>query len=215
LKLKLTLITVLLAVASMAHAQGVVSNLSIGAGFEGIFPASTLNKAPYLGGGYPTTQSTTNSIGAIGDIRYDFGRHSALGAAITVNRNTEYFADTYGYVSKVQSNNMEMIGTYIFRLPSNERVKPFAMFGGGMIRFSPNNDNNVGGVPAAVTKPAFAYGFGTDFKLSDHWSVRLQYRGLLRSSPDFKLSSSDPTNTFGTNLRAHVPEPSIQAVYHF
>ena len=64
-------------------------------------------------------------------------------------------------------------------------------------------------------KAAFDYGFGSDFKVNDHWSVRLQYRGLIRTDPDFKLASSDPTATFGTNLQLHVPEPSIQLVYHF
>jgi opacity protein-like surface antigen len=108
-----------------------------------------------------------------------------------------------------------MIGSYIFRMPANEHVKPFAMFGGGMVRFSPNNDNNAAGIPSAVTKPGFVYGFGSDFKFSDHWGFRLQYRGLVRTSPDYKLSSSDPTNTFGTGLKSNIAEPSIQLVYHF
>jgi opacity protein-like surface antigen len=60
-------------------------------------------------------------------------------------------------------------------------------------------------------KAAFAYGLGSDVKVNDRISVRLQYRGLLRSEPDFKLSSAP----FGTALRVHVPEPSIMVVYHF
>jgi opacity protein-like surface antigen len=211
LKLKLALFTTVLAFAGMAHAQGIVSNLSIGAGFEGIFPAATFTRAQTLAnftaGG---TQSSTNSIGAVADLRYDFGRHSAVGFSFTFNRNTEYFVTANVDNNHVQTNNSEMIGTYIFRLPANERVKPFALFGGGMVRFSPNNDFVTTGTPSSETKPAFAYGFGTDFKLSDHWGLRLQYRGLVRADPDFKL-----TPAFGTALRAHVPEPSIQAVYHF
>jgi opacity protein-like surface antigen len=90
------------------------------------------------------------------------------------------------------------------------------MFGGGMIRFSPvNGGYNNTGTPQADTKPAFAYGFGTDVKVSDHFAVRLQYRGLLHAAPDFKLTSSDPSVNFGTGLRTHVAEPSIQVVYHF
>jgi opacity protein-like surface antigen len=215
LKFKLTLITVVLALGSMAHAQGALSNLSIGVGFEGIFPASTAGRIPGNAGPLPTSQNTTNSIGAIADARYDFGKHSAVGFAFTLNRDTEYYTNSYGTTYHVQSNNGEMIGTYIYRLPANEHFKPFAMFGGGMVRFSPNNDNNAAGIPSAVTKPAFAYGFGSDFKMSDHWGFRLQYRGLVRTSPDYKLSSSDPTNTFGTGLRSNVAEPSIQVIYHF
>jgi opacity protein-like surface antigen len=214
LKFKLTLIIVVLALASMAHAQGALSNLSIGVGFEGVFPATTAGEIS-INGPFPTSQHTTNSVGAIADARYDFGKHSAVGFAFTLNRDTEYYNNPQGTPYHVQSNNGEMIGTYIFRLPANEHVKPFAMFGGGMIRFSPNNDNNAAGIPSAVTKPAFAYGFGSDFKMSDHWGFRLQYRGLVRTSPDYKLSSSDPTNTFGTGLKSNVAEPSIQVIYHF
>ena len=215
MKLKLIFITVL-AFGSMAYAQGIVSNLSVGLGFEGIFPASTFNKSSLNVNGFGNTQTSTNAIGAVGDVRYDFGRHSALGVAVTVNRNSEiFFNGEFGAATRVQTNNIETIGTYIFRLPANERVKPYAMFGGGMVRFSPNNNFTTGGTPQSSTKAAFAYGFGTDLKFSDRWALRLQYRGLLRPAPDFKLSSSDSSSTFGTGLRSHVAEPSIQLVYHF
>jgi opacity protein-like surface antigen len=212
LKLKLILFTVVLAFASMAHAQGIWSNLSIAGGAEGIFPASTFTKAATIANsGNGGAQDTTNSVGYVGDLRYDFGRHSAVGFSYTFNRNTEYFFSQTEVPNHIQTNNSEMIGTYIFRLPSNDRVKPFALFGGGLVRFQPNNDYITNGVPATDTKPAFAYGFGSDFKVSDHWALRLQYRGLIRAEPDFKLASSG----FGTSLRTHVPEPSLEVVYHF
>ena len=150
----------------MAHAQGLLSNLSIGAGFEGIFPAATVTKATSNLSGFPTTQWTTNSVGAVGDARYDFGHHSALDFSVTVNRDTEIFEDASQAVTRVQTNNAELIGSYIFRLPSNEKIKPYALLGGGVIRFSPNN-NFTGLTPSTESKPTFAYGFGTDFKLSD------------------------------------------------
>ena len=209
------MIVVVVALAGMAQAQGVMSNVSIGVGLQGVFAGSTYTKSTLNLGEYPTTQSTTNSVGALVDARYDFGRHSALGLAFTLNRNTEYFSNSYGTTYKVQTNNGEVIGTYIFRLPSNERVKPYAAFGGGLIRFNPNNNNNTGTNPSSSTKMAFAYGFGTDLKFNDKWAIRLAYRGLVRTSPNFKVSTSDPTETFGTNLKTHVAEPSIQLVYHF
>lgn len=215
MKLKLTLIAALFLLVGMAQAQGPLSNLSVGAGFEGIFPAATFNKTLVNSGDYPTTQYSTKSIGAIVDARYNFGRHSAIGMAFTLNRNTEYFANTYGTVTHVQTNNGEFIGSYIARLPGTERLKPFLLVGGGMVRFSPNNDFNTSGTPASTTKAAFAYGFGSDVRLSDSWGLRLQYRGIVRMAPDFKLSSSDMQSTFGSQLKSHVPEPSIQVVYHF
>jgi opacity protein-like surface antigen len=211
LKLKLILITVL-ALGSLAHAQGFVSNLSIGAGFQGIFPAATTTKGTASLSGFPNTQSTTNSIGIVADARYDFGRHSALDVSVTVNRNTEvFFNGETGNTDRVQTNNLEMIGSYVFRLPSNERIKPYALFGGGMVRFMPNNDYSTGLTPSSDMKAAFAYGLGSDVKVNDRIAIRVQYRGLLRSEPDFKLSSAP----FGTALRTHVPEPSVMVVYHF
>jgi opacity protein-like surface antigen len=214
LKLKLILIAIL-AFGSMAHAQGFVSHLSVGAGFEGIFPASTFTKSLAETNDYPNTQATTTSVGAVADVRYDFGHHSAFDIALTVNRSTElfYYSES-GNVSRIQSNNGEMIGSYIFRLPAKERVKPYFLLGGGLVRFSPNNNSYNTGIPSTDTKIAFAYGFGSDFKISDHWGLRLQYRGLLRTDPDFKLLNN-VNNAFGTGVKAHVPEPSIQIVYHF
>ncbi len=115
-------------------------------------------------------------MGVVADARYDFGHHSALDFSVTVNRNTEYFlqsaSDSFNsaFLTHVQTNNAEIIGSYIVRLPSNEHVKPYALLGGGVVRFSPNNNFTTGLSPSTDTKPAFAYGFGTDFKLSERWA---------------------------------------------
>ena len=213
MKSRLILITVL-ALGSLAHAQGFVSKLSLGVGLQGVFPGSTFknNEVTFAS----STQSATNSVGAIGDLRIDFGHHSALDLAVTVDRDSERFFTsgsfgTGGFLTRVQTNNAEIIGSYIFRLPSNEHVKPYFLLGGGAVRFSPNRAFTTAGVPQTDMKPAFAYGFGTDFPFGDHLALRLQYRGLVRSEPDFKLAAEP----FGTGLKTHVAEPSIQIVYHF
>ncbi len=214
MKLKLILIAVL-AFGSLAHAQGIASHLSIGVGFEGILPATTVTKALLETNSQPNVQTTTQSAGIVADGRYDFGRHSAFDVAVTINRNTELFY--YGYAfntGRIQTNNGEIIGSYIVLLPSKERVKPYFLVGGGVVHFSPNNNFQNTGTPGAQSKMAFAYGFGTDLKLTDRWAVRLQYRGLVRGEPDFNLLTN-PNNPFGTGLKTHVPEPSIQIVYHF
>ena len=212
MKAKLILIA-LLALGSVAHAQGFGSHISIGVGLEGIFPGSTFEKdaANFV---LPNTQSTTNSVGAVGDFRFDFGRHSALDVAVTVNRNSElFFNASTTALTRVQTNNAEIIGSFIFRLPANDFVKPYALVGGGVVRFSPNSAFTTGLVPETDTKAAFAYGFGADFPFSEHVALRLQYRGLVRSSPDFKLTAAG--ELFGTGLKTHVAEPSVQLVYHF
>jgi opacity protein-like surface antigen len=196
----------------MAHAQGFISNVSIGAGFQGIFPSGTFTKSLVESNQPGNTQATTNSVGYLGDARYDFGRHSALDLSVTFNRNSELFynGETTAF-TRVQANNLEFIGTYIIRLPTTEHLKPYFLVGGGAVHFSPNNNFTTEGTPASETKPAFAYGFGADLKMSDHWAVRLQYRGLLRADPQFGLAAEP----FGNMLKTHVVEPSVMVVYHF
>lgn len=224
MKFKLILITVV-AFGSMGLAQSKLDNLSIGVGIQGILPASTVDKASYRSGAgnSPAAQSTTDSAGVLIDARYDFGRHSAVGAAITISRASELFWDDTGAPSRIKNNNEEIIGTYIFRLPYNEFVKPYAMFGGGMVRFAPVSGYSANGTPETQMKAAFAYGFGTDIRVAEHWALRMQYRGLLRKEANFKLattsgngnSGSNSGTGFGTGLKTHVPEPSISIVYHF
>jgi opacity protein-like surface antigen len=213
LKARLILITVLM-LGAMAHAQGFGSHVSFGLGLEGIFPAATFKNDVI--NQTSSTQSTTNSVGAVGSVRFDFGHHSAIDISVTANRNSERFFNngafgSGGFLTRVQTNNFETIVSYIFRLPASDFIKPYALLGGGAVRFSPNNAFTTAGVPQSETKPAFAYGFGADFPFGDHLALRLQYRGLIRSSPDFKLSAEP----FGTGLKTHVPEPSVQIVYHF
>ncbi len=214
MKLKLILIAVV-AFGSMAHAQGFASHLSIGAGFEGIFPGTTVTRSLLQTNSQPNLQTTTNSVGVIADARYDFGRHSAFDIAVTLNRDTEYFYYGQSFnTGRIQTNNGEIIGTYIARLPSNERLKPFLLFGGGIVRFSPNNNFQNTGTPSSQSKAAFAFGFGNDVKLNDRWALRLQYRGLVRSEPDFNLLSN-PNNKFGTGLKTLISEPTAEIIYHF
>jgi opacity protein-like surface antigen len=215
LKFKLILVTVL-ALGGMSYAQGFLSNLSVSAGFQGVFPGATFNKsAAEVSTTSAVTQDTTKSVGVTADARYEFGHHSALDLSLTVNRSTEITDTSYYGLPRVQSNDSEFIGAYVFRLPSNPKVKPYALIGGGMVHFSPNGTAYTTGViPASSTKPAFAYGFGADFPFNDRWALRLQYRGLVRSDPDFGLLNNANT-PFGTGLKTHVAEPSIQIVYHF
>jgi opacity protein-like surface antigen len=212
LKSKLILITVL-ALGGLAQAQGFVSNLSVAVHAQGVLPGSTFTKSQALLFFPPNTQSATNAVGYGGSVRYEFGGHSALELAATYYRNSQLFynGDTTAF-TRVQSNNLEFIGSYIMRLPSNDRIKPYALLGGGAIVFSPVTDAfTTSGTPQSDTKPTFAYGFGADFPVSEHIALRLQYRGLLHGEPDFKLAAEP----FGTGQKIHDPEPSIQVVYHF
>jgi opacity protein-like surface antigen len=216
LRRTLILITVL-ALGGLAQAQGILSRLSIALGGEGIIPASTTIKDS--NGLNSTTQTTKKSVGAIASARIDFGSHSAFDFSVTANRSSETSSKIVSGVpalpNYIKSNNLEFIGSYVFRLPSTERFHPYFLVGGGMVRFSPiDNGFSTSVVPQSQTKGAFAYGFGADMNLNDSWGIRLQYRGLVRGAPDFGLLNST-VSPFGTGAQTHVIEPTIQVVYHF
>jgi opacity protein-like surface antigen len=216
--LRRTLILVtILALGGLAQAQGFLSRLSLAAGGEGIVPASTSIKD--ANGLNSTTQTTKKSLGAIVSARIGFGNHSAFDFSVTANRSSETSSKIVSGVPSlpdyVKSNNLEFIGSYVFRLPSTDRFHPYFLVGGGMVRFSPiDNGFTTSVVPQTQTKGAFAYGFGADVDFNDSWSLRLQYRGLVRGDPDFGLQTSTIA-PFGTGSKTHVVEPSIQVVYHF
>jgi opacity protein-like surface antigen len=216
--LKRTLILVsILALGGLAQAQGFLSHLSVAAGGEGIIPASTSTRD--TNGLNVTTQTTKKSLGGIGSARLEFGSHSAFDFSVTANRSSESNSKIVSGVPAlpdyVKSNNLEFIGSYIFRLPSTEKFKPYFLIGGGMVHFNPiQNGYSLSEVPKAQTKAAFAYGFGADMNFNDSWGMRLQYRGLVRGEPDFGLLNST-VSPFGTGVKTHVIEPSIQVVYHF
>jgi opacity protein-like surface antigen len=186
LKRSLILVTVtVLALGSLAQAKGFGSHVSLGAGIEGIFPGSTFTRtqAENSNGLDSATQSTTNSVGVVGSFRFDFGGHSAFDFSVTGNRSSEVSELVSGGSAlapgRVQTNNLEFIGSYVFRLPSTKRFKPYFLVGGGMVNFRPLENGYVilgNDVPQSQSKAAFAYGFGADFYFNDHWGMRLQFR---------------------------------------
>jgi len=166
LKRSLIFVTVL-ALGGLAQAQGFGSRISLAAGIEGVFPGSTFTReeANLSNGLNAASQSTTNSVGGVGTVRFDFGEHSAFDFSVTFNRSSEVSEIISGgsgqFPTRVQSNNIEFIGTYVYRLPSTERFHPYFLVGGGMVHFRPLDDGfTTAGVPSSMTKGAFAYGFG-------------------------------------------------------
>src|SRR5262249_46354932 len=110
----------------------------------------------------------------------------------------------------VQANIHQLTGAFVFR-PSVRvaKVRPYGLAGTGVLRFSPTtNSANMDGV-LPQTKPAFLYGGGADFDLSQRVGIRAEYRGMLARPPDFKLSSL----TLGTTT--HLAQPSVGIYYRF
>ena len=117
------------------------------------------------------------------------------------------------FVYRIPSTISEFSGAYVFRPLQKSKLEPFLLIGAGALVFNPNatilNGNPVGVGAARQTKPAFLYGGGADYPLSESLALRLQYRGLFYSPPDFRIA-----NIF-TGGRGHLAEPSLGIVFKF
>jgi opacity protein-like surface antigen len=94
-----------------------------------------------------------------------------------------------------------------------KRFKPFLLVGGGVLVFNPDN-TLIAGSPQSLegvrqTRPAVLYGGGVDYHLISMFALRLQYRGLFYSPPDFQLPG------LFTGGRGHFAEPTVGIVARF
>jgi len=111
----------------------------------------------------------------------------------------------------VQSNVHQTTGALVVSAPGRiVGLKPFALAGGGALTFDPTN--KLGGFVLGAdrqARAAFVYGGGADFGISDHFALRLEYRGLVYQRPSFGLASLD------SNPVAHTAQPSAGFVIRF
>jgi outer membrane immunogenic protein len=146
-------------------------------------------------------QNATNSGGVLASYRYFFNDHHGAEVNYGYSLNTQNYAAVQG----VNSYSHEVSAAYIFRLPRH-RWTPFALAGVGALVFEPKD------FAAASTqaRPAFVYGAGADFNLSQHVFMRAEYRGLVYNSPTFDLAGLN-----GLDRTTHRAEPSVGFGYRF
>jgi len=161
--------------------------------------------------GQGTTERSTNTGGFLVGYRYSFNRWLAAEAVYGYDRNTQQYFAPAGF-SGVQANIHQATGGFVFRLPTpaRYRISPYLLAEGGALVFDPTG-NSFGTVAAAQRQATgvFAYGGGADFPLFRHVALRVEYRGLLYSAPDFGLS------TLNNNTVTHTAEPSAGIVFRF
>ena len=117
------------------------------------------------------------------------------------------------FVYRIPSTLSEFSGAYIFRPWQSKKLEPFLLAGAGALVFNPNdtivNGNQLGIGAVRQTRPAFLYGGGVDYPLFGRFAVRLQYRGIFYTAPDFKVTN------LVTSARGHLAEPSLGVVFKF
>jgi opacity protein-like surface antigen len=59
------------------------------------------------------------------------------------------------------------------------------------------------------TRGAFVYGGGANFRVTNHFGIRAEYRGLAYKVPDFGIS------TINLDKFTHLAQPSVGFVFRF
>jgi len=172
------------------------------------------------------TQGASASAGVLGTI------HQAISPWLGYNVNFGYsrFAERYssGFASiptgvqvppsypvysfaqgSIQTNMYELTAAYSIQGPRTKRWSTSAQLGGGGLFFLPTHDPS----PYAVqTRATMVFGVGLAYRLSQHFAVRAEYRGLFYKNPDFK-NSDTPIPI--SKLFTVTSEPTVSIVYTF
>jgi len=162
-------------------------------------------------GGRGVSQHSTDVGGFLVDYRYHLNRWLAADATYGYNRNTQEYGNVPGF-SRVQSDIHQITGGVVLNVPrlARLRLNPYVLAEGGALVFRPTG-NAVGVVPGASdqTRGVFVYGGGASYPLSQHFSLRAEYRGLVYNTPDFGLQA------LNTNSVTHTAQPSAGIVFRF
>ena len=162
----------------------------------------------------------TQGYGVVGSAQMRLASRFSLQVnAGHAHNSQKYATGTLDY--RIQSTITEFSGALVFRLFETAKWKPFLFGGAGALVFNPNStlilNNSLlspGETPESIgaarqTRIAILYGGGVDRPLLPHLFLRLQYRGLVYSPPDFTVSG------LFTGGQGHVAEPSIGLAFKF
>jgi opacity protein-like surface antigen len=158
------------------------------------------------------TVAPTNSGLILGTFRVRFNRMSGIEVNGARSDNSQIFIlGTNDY--RAQTSVTEFSGAYVLSPFHFEKIEPFLLAGGGVLRFYPSNQYiNGNPSPFAATQQtsmAFLYGGGVDYRVWRRLGVRVQYRGLIYKEPTFHVTQ------FFSGAKGHMAEPSIGILLNF
>jgi hypothetical protein len=174
------------------------------------------------------TQSATNGTNLFVSFRVKFKEKHSFVFNYGGARNSQRYQSFQDF--HVGTHISEISGVYMFSPYKKGNFEVFGLAGAGVLRFAPQNtyvilppeNGEPNNVPVNVfamtqTKTTFLYGIGTDYTLPwyPRFALRLQYRGLLYSNPDFKVTNTSNAISFFTGTTGHLAEPSIGLVFRF
>jgi len=160
--------------------------------------------------GQGVSRTTSDTGGFMVGYRYHFNRWLSAEGNYGYGRNTQKYFAGFGE-SRVQANVHAVTGDVALNLPLPiRRISTYVLAGGGGLIFDPTG-NVSGSIPGAGNqgRGAFLYGGGADYVLSQHFSLRGEYRGFVYKNPDFGLRA------LNTDSWTHTAQPSAGIVFRF
>ena len=166
--------------------------------------------APDFGTVIALSPSTT--LGALVTLRYT--KSPFIGGEFNYGyaRYSENFSNLVGSIlpnQTIQTKASEVTFGYVAHIPKEFfGLSPFAMAGGGIIKFTPTSSGGQG-FPAQG-RGTYYFGAGAEAPvLGPHFGLRVQYRQVFFAAPDFF------ENYFTTLKRTSTAEPSFGFYLHF
>jgi opacity protein-like surface antigen len=160
--------------------------------------------------GQGIARTTSDTGGFMVGYRYHINRWLAAEGDYGFDRNTQKYFGSFGE-SRVQADVHTVTADLVVNLPLRiRRISTYALAGGGGLTFRPTG-NSGGSVPRAGTqgRGAFLYGAGANYALTQHFSLRAEYRGFVYKNPDFGLAA------LNTDSWTHTAQPSAGIVFRF
>jgi opacity protein-like surface antigen len=155
--------------------------------------------------GNGTAYSATESGGFLGTYRYHLNHWLSLEGAYGYSQDTQKYvlaSDDF----RIQSGIHQFSGTMILNFPSrpSSRINPYVLLGGGALLFTPNGNqfNSLAGA-SSQAKSTFIYGVGANYALTKAIALRMEYRGVFYSTPDFGFGG------LATNSITHTAMPTV------
>ena len=173
--------------------------------------------------GLQTSDWTTASTGVLAGLHQQFKPWLGYKVHLGYTRSTWNYSTAYSYASTQPSplgGNYSYllynsVGTNMYEVsvmaavqgPHEKRFSTFAEAGGGLLTFLPTKRPST---TAVQVRPAAPFGVGLNYRLSDHWGLRGEYRAQFCKTPDFKDPGRNPDKRFTVTS-----EPTLSLVYTF
>ena len=170
----------------------------ISANFTGNFQDKTT--------GLGRTDTASYSGGLLTNYRYHFNDWSAIEVNYAYTNFSQYYSPSY--TTRARANEWSLAYVNTFGMSANVRIRPFVQAGTGGLFFSPIATGSLA-TGLTQSRAVFLYGGGADWRLSSNISVRLGYRALIYTAPDFVVG------VLITNARTQMAEPYAGIVLRF